>query len=167
MNNGKDYYDGLLDITHGCDWITVSNSYLHDHYKGSLVGHSDNNSGEDKGHLTVTYHGNRFENMNSRAPSFRFGTGHIYNNYYKSVNDGINTRQGAQVLVQNNVFESCKKPLYSTDGGYATATGNDFGGAANTAPAGSIKSVPYSANVADTGSVKNSVIANAGNKLTF
>lgn len=167
MNNGKDYYDGLLDITHAVDWVTVSNSYLHDHYKGSLVGHSDSNGSEDRGHLTVTYHNNRFENINSRGPSFRFGTGHIFNNYYNNVADGINTRQGAQLLVQNNVFENAKKPLYSTDGGYATAQGNDFGGASNTAPAGSISSVPYSANVISTGSVKSSVIANAGNKISF
>ena len=27
----KDYYDGLLDITHAADWVTVSNSHFHDH----------------------------------------------------------------------------------------------------------------------------------------
>lgn len=31
LDNGKDYYDGLIDINHGSDWITVSNSFLHDH----------------------------------------------------------------------------------------------------------------------------------------
>jgi pectate lyase len=31
LDHGKDYYDGLVDITHGSDWVTVSNSYLHDH----------------------------------------------------------------------------------------------------------------------------------------
>jgi pectate lyase len=40
---------------------------------------------------------------------------------------------GAELLVQNNVFENVKKPLYSTDNGYANASGNDFGGASNTA----------------------------------
>ena len=39
----KDFYDGLLDITHGVKYVTVSYSWLHDHYKGSLVGHSDSN----------------------------------------------------------------------------------------------------------------------------
>lgn len=48
-------------------------------------------------------------------------------------NDGINTRVGAELLVQNNVFEKVSKPLYSTDAGYANASGNDFGGASNTA----------------------------------
>lgn len=56
-----------------------------------------------------------------------------YVNSFLSNNDGINTRVGAELLVQNNVFESVGKPLYSTDAGYANASGNDFGGASNTA----------------------------------
>lgn len=78
LNNGKDYYDGLIDVTHASDWVTISNSYIHDHYKASLVGHSDSNSAEDTGHLTVTYANNYWNNINSRTPSFRFGTGHIF-----------------------------------------------------------------------------------------
>jgi pectate lyase len=31
LGKNKDYYDGLLDITHAADWITVSNSHFHDH----------------------------------------------------------------------------------------------------------------------------------------
>ena len=31
LNDGKDTYDGLIDITHGADYVTVSNSYIHDH----------------------------------------------------------------------------------------------------------------------------------------
>jgi len=86
-------YDGLIDITHGCTGVTVSNSKLHDHFKASLVGHSDNNKSEDT-KITVTYVGNYFLNLNSRAPSFRFGTGHVVNNLFEKVNDGVNTRQG-------------------------------------------------------------------------
>ncbi|KAG9093696.1 hypothetical protein FRC07_011425, partial [Ceratobasidium sp. 392] len=44
----KDFYDGLLDITHGSKYVSVTNSVLHDHWKASLVGHSDNNGAEDK-----------------------------------------------------------------------------------------------------------------------
>lgn len=54
----KDFYDGLFDVSHGSDYITLSNSYLHDHWKASLVGDSDNNADEDRGHLTVTYANN-------------------------------------------------------------------------------------------------------------
>lgn len=48
---------GLLDITHGCTGVTVTNSYLHDHWKASLVGHSDNNGAQDVA-ITVTYGNN-------------------------------------------------------------------------------------------------------------
>ncbi|KAI5781530.1 pectin lyase fold/virulence factor [Geopyxis carbonaria] len=168
-DNGKDYYDGLLDITHACDYVTVTYSYLHDHYKASLVGHSDDNGAEDSGHLTVSYMGNLFANLNSRGPSFRFGTGHLWNNFYSEVSDGINTRQGAQLLVENNVFYNSKKPLYSTDGGYATASGNDFGDAENTAPAGTKTSsnIGYSYSKAATADVWAMVVGPAGATLTF
>lgn len=43
MDHDKDYYDGLVDITHGVQYVTVSNTHFHDHWKASLVGHSDNN----------------------------------------------------------------------------------------------------------------------------
>ncbi len=33
LDHGVDYYDGQVDITHACDWITVSWNYFHDHYK--------------------------------------------------------------------------------------------------------------------------------------
>jgi len=44
----KDFYDGLLDVTHGSRWVTISNTYLHNHWKTSLVGHSENNGVTDK-----------------------------------------------------------------------------------------------------------------------
>lgn len=31
LSAGKNDLDGLLDITHGSEWITVSNTYFHDH----------------------------------------------------------------------------------------------------------------------------------------
>lgn len=57
------------------DWITVSHCKFHDHWKASLVGHTDSNGYQDKGHLTVTYSNNHFVNVNSRVPSVRFGSG--------------------------------------------------------------------------------------------
>lgn len=112
MDNGKDFYDGLLDITHASDFVTVSNSHLHDHFKASLVGHSDANEAEDRGTLHVTYANNYWSNINSRGPSIRFGTGHIFNSYYENVSDGINTRLGAQLLVESNAFSGSKVRSY-------------------------------------------------------
>ncbi|KAG8705930.1 hypothetical protein FRC12_014073 [Ceratobasidium sp. 428] len=165
-DHDKDYYDGLLDLTHGVYAASVTNSYLHDHWKGSLVGHSDSNESEDKA-IQVTYAFNKWSNLNSRTPSFRFGHGHIYNNYFVNNNDGINTRVGAELLVQNNVFENVSKPLYATDNGYANAQGNDFGGKSNTAPATSWSSVGYPYSLTAVGSVKSYVNSNAGAKLSF
>ncbi len=62
-SHDKDFYDGMIDLTHATDFTTVSWNYLHDHFKGSLVGHSDNNAGEDTGHLRVTYSNNWFDNV--------------------------------------------------------------------------------------------------------
>jgi pectate lyase len=165
--NWIDYYDGLLDFTHSADYVTVSNSYIHDHWKASLIGHSDSNSAEDTGHLRVTFANNYFQNLNSRGPSYRFGTGHIYNNYYDTVSDGINTRDGAQLLVENNVFSGSKKPLYSTDEGYAVATGNDFGGESNTALEGTLTKAPYTYTKIDAAKVKAAVVGTAGATLSF
>lgn len=37
LNADKDSYDGLLDITHGSDWVTVTNSYFHNHVSYSVL----------------------------------------------------------------------------------------------------------------------------------
>ena len=94
--------------------------YLHDHYKASLIGHSDNNAAEDTGHLHVTQHNNYWKNIGSRTPSIRFGTGHIYNSYFDTMDTGIDTRDGAQVLVQSNVFVDCPEPIAAL---YSDVTG--------------------------------------------
>jgi pectate lyase len=120
LDHDKDYYDGLVDITHASEWVTVSNTYLHDHWKASLIGHSDNNAAEDTGHLHVTQHDSYWYNIGSRTPSLRYGTGHVYKSYFNSMNTGIDTRDGAQILVQSNVFTNCTEPiaaLYSDDTG--------------------------------------------------
>lgn len=174
-NNGKDYYDGLLDINHGSDWVTVSNTFLHDHYKASLVGHSDSNSSEDKGKLHVTYANNYWYNINSRAPSVRFGTVHIYNNYYLSIGTtGVNSRMGASVLVESTVFDSSSSAaaLTSVDSkttGTITASDVTLNGATNNAPAGSFKSssIPYSYTKYGASSVKAKVYGTAGNTLSL
>ncbi|KAG9230840.1 putative pectate lyase A [Amylocarpus encephaloides] len=166
-DHDKDFYDGLIDFAHAADFVTISNCKIHDHWKASLVGHSDSNSEEDKGNLRVTYHNNHWLNINSRGPSFRFGTGHMYNNYYDTVSDGINTLQGSQVLVENNVFIGSKKTLYSTDSGFAVATGNDFGGVSNAAEVGTLTKVPYTYTKVEASAVMTTIVGVAGNTLSF
>ena len=166
-SHGTDYYDGLLDITHAADYITVSYNYLHDHVKCSLIGHSDDNASEDTGKFHVTYAHNYFKNCDQRTPSIRFGALHAYNNYFVNGSTGIHTRMNAQALVQNNVWSGVDTPIETTKDsdvdGYVNQSGNDFGGGTNLITrTGSMTSVPYSYNLGSTGSLAAFVVANAG-----
>lgn len=71
-------------------------------------------------------------------------------------------------MVENNVFVNTSSPLYSTNGGYAVARGNDFGGGSNRAKAGSYTSVPYTYSLSSIDSVKSYVPSGAGaTQLSF
>ncbi|MCC4317769.1 pectate lyase family protein [Streptomyces malaysiensis] len=163
----KDYYDGLLDINHGSDNITVSWNKFADHFKGSLVGHSDNNASEDTGHLKVTYHHNWFTNVYSRIPSLRFGTGHFYDNYVQGAETGVHSRMGAQTLVENNVFRDTEVAVTTSRDsdvdGYAVLRGNDLGGAATEiSRTGSFTTPPYAYTAEPASSVVATVTAQSG-----
>ncbi|KFA71789.1 hypothetical protein S40288_07425 [Stachybotrys chartarum IBT 40288] len=146
----KNDYDGLLDITHASDWITISNSYFHNHWKASLIGHADSNGAEDEGKLHVTFANSYFQNVNSRVPSVRYGTVHSINNLFENIGStGINARQRSQVLIQSSVFwDSTDTAIYS-DGsdlqGYVVVDDVDLGGSTNSASVGNLTphSLPY------------------------
>ena len=167
-DHDKDYYDGLPDITHhASDQVTVSCNTFKDRYKGSLVGYSDNNAGEDTGHPRVTYHHNWFDNVNSRIPSLRFGTGHFYDNYVVGAETAVHSRMGAQMLVENNVFRSTGVAVTtnrdSDVDGYANLKGNDLGGASTeVSQVGTFTSPPYSYTAEPASSVVASVTGGAG-----
>ncbi|MGW0843899.1 pectate lyase family protein [Streptomyces sp. NPDC002787] len=163
----KDFYDGLLDINHGSDNVTVSWNTFKEHFKGSLVGHSDNNASEDTGHLKVTYHHNHFSNVYSRIPSLRFGTGHFYNNYVDGAETACHSRMGAQMLVENNVFRNTGVAVTTNRSsdvdGYANLRGNDLGGAATEiSRVGSFTAPPYGYTAEPASSVVASVTSGAG-----
>lgn len=149
-----------------------TSTFFHDHWKASLVGHSDRNGKEDKGHLRVTYHSNRWLNIGSRTPSLRFGTGHVFDSFFENMTTGIDAREGAQLLVENNVFRDVGKPiasLYSTSQGFVTDRSNDLGGANDTAPSGNLTAaaMPYKYTLLPLDQVEESVKANGGATLTF
>ncbi|MET9847615.1 pectate lyase family protein [Streptomyces ossamyceticus] len=166
-DHDKDHYDGLLDINHGSDGVTVSWNTFKDHFKGSLVGHSDNNAAEDTGHLKVTYHHNHFSDVHSRIPSLRFGTGHFYNNFVDGAETACHSRMGAQMLVENNVFRDTKVAVTTNRSsdvdGYANLRGNDLGGAATEiSRTGTFTSPPYRYTAEPASSVVASVTSGAG-----
>src|SRR5262245_29272082 len=167
MNNGKDFYDGLVDLTHATDFVTVSWNRIHDHFKVSLVGHSDSNGAEDTGHLRVTYHHNLFQNFDSRTPSLRFGTGHVFDNFFQNGSTGVHSRENAQMLVQNNVFRSVGTPIETTGDspvdGFVNESGNDFGGGTNKiTQTGTFTRPPYSFSLDPTANVATNVANGAG-----
>ncbi|KAE8338349.1 putative pectate lyase B [Aspergillus arachidicola] len=173
LSAGKDDLDGLLDITHAAEWVTVSNTYLHDHWKASLIGHSDSNADEDTGHLHITYANNYWYNVNSRAPSIRFGTVHIINNYWDSLlGTGVNCRMDAQVLIQSSAFSNCPdEAIFFADSdytGYAVVDDVDLGGSTNSVPEGTLtaSSLPYDAIEAlGSAEVAATIPETAGQKL--
>jgi pectate lyase len=164
----KDYYDGMIDLTHATDLTTVSWNYLHDHFKGSLVGHSDSNASEDTGHLRITYSHNWFDKVASRLPRIRFGEAHIYNNLFTNADtSGIHCLMSAQCLVQNNVFVNVALPVWTTedsdDDGFAVISGNDFGGVDPViTQTGSFTKPPYDFPLGATADVTSAVKAGVG-----
>lgn len=111
---GDASWDGAMDNKKGAYNITYSYNYIHDHQKVALNGYSDSDTANDA--MRVTYHHNRFENVQSRLPLQRRGKTHIYNNYFNNVNtSGINVRMGGTSLIESNYFENVANPVTSRD----------------------------------------------------
>ncbi|MFZ5891367.1 MAG: pectate lyase family protein [Myxococcota bacterium] len=107
-------YDGLIDINHGSDFVTLSWNHFHDHENVSVIGHSNSASAiaEDTGHLSVTLHHNFFREVAYDTPRVRFGKVHIFNNYFLNISsNAIISQMGADVYVENNAFANVALPL--------------------------------------------------------
>ncbi len=183
----KDYYDELVSGKGNIDKITLSYNYLHDSWKTSLWGSSDSNNFNRR----VTFYANHWEKVNSRLPLFRFGEGHIVNNYYTDiVETGINSRMGAVIRIEGNHFANAKNPILSKDSsavGYwdigtadsniyqdvtwnpDTCTGETVGTCVVAGPVVSTTQQyepPYTFSLIPTTDVKQHVVDNAGvNKI--
>lgn len=108
-------YDGLLDIVHGSDCITVSwNRFAGDaagpQKKVMLIGHSSGPTAAalDKGYLNVTLHHNWFTNIEDRAPRARFGNIHALNNVIEGAQYATISVDGAVTLVEGCVYRDVK-----------------------------------------------------------
>ncbi|KAH6976815.1 pectate lyase B, partial [Ilyonectria destructans] len=138
----------------------------------SLIGHSDNNADEGTGKLHVTYANNYWKNLSSRQPLIRFATVHLVNNYWNGILlSGVNTRMGAQVLVQSSAFaNSVERAIFFADSdytGYAVTEDVDLGGSVNSAPLGTLTSskLPYKVTLLGSGKVASVIPTTAGQKL--
>src|ERR1044071_9610951 len=119
-------YDGLFDMKDDTRYVTLSYSILRNSGRGGLIGSSES----DTGNGFITFHHNRYENIDSRTPLLRGGIAHIFNNYYYDLHEsGINSRAGARAKVENNYFEDSKDVLgtfYTDAAGYWQVAGNVF-----------------------------------------
>lgn len=96
--------------------------------------------------------------------------GPLPSSYGQNMSTGINTRMGAQLLVESSAFSDVEKPIESADSdtvGYATVNDVDLGSGANSAKNGTLTSVPYEYKLLGSASVKDSVTSTAGQTLTI
>jgi pectate lyase len=164
VQTNQDLYDGCIDMTNNSAFITISWNVFRNAHKTHLVGSSDSDNFDRR----VTFHHNYYQNVRQRTPSFRFGTAHVVNNYYNNLGStGINSRMGACVKVENNVFENARSPLI-TDGspkGQYNLSGNIFTaitGIAAPTTSDCSTTIPYTFAADPASEVKQKVLAGAG-----
>ncbi|WP_430782497.1 pectate lyase family protein [Actinoplanes sp. G11-F43] len=170
-------YDGLFDLKDDVEYVTLSYSILRNSGRGGLVGSSES----DTGNTNITYHHNKYQNIDSRTPLLRGGVAHIYNNHYVQIKEsGINSRAGARARVDNNYFQNSKDVLgtfYTDQLGSWQVNGNIFDAVTwsspgtDNRPAGpnvtsnTTVSIPYSFS-ADSASCVPSVVASTAGANT-
>jgi pectate lyase len=174
----SDSPDGLIDMTHAADYITVSWTKIwysdpsQSHRFSMLISHSDDNAAEDRGRLRVTLHHNWWaQNVTERMPRVRFGQIHVFNNYFSSVGNNYCVGAGveARIRVENNHFDGVKDPhIFYDDEPTAqiVASGNVYTGISNTTRKqtgqGAAFTPPYPAAMDAGTGVKALVMAGAG-----
>jgi pectate lyase len=165
FSNGS---DGGVDIKRASDFVTVSWNRFFDHDKTMLLGHSDSNASQDRGHLRVTYHHNWFDGTNSRHPRVRFGNPvHVFNNFYSNIGDyGVASTIEGGVLVERNYFENVEDPYHLGEGdsppGSLVARDNFLANSGSGQTGGSVAPIPYGYSADSAANVKSIVQAGAG-----
>ena len=104
-------YDGLVEITHASDWITVSWCRFHDHRDTGLIGNLQDNAAEDAGKLHTTYHHNLFLKVNS-GPRMRYSTVHLFSNHFQEVTvNGVAAETMSLAFIEANAFDRVGTPI--------------------------------------------------------
>jgi pectate lyase len=134
VDGDSEYYDGLLDITRGCDFISVSWTRFADSWKAVLVG-GGSGEVENIGKQHLTMYNNYILDCLERGPYVGLSEAHVFNNYTRvtaltgHVGNGISLRDNAQVRVDDCYFDHT---LINDDGmspsvpiitGYPTSVG--------------------------------------------
>lgn len=129
----KDCADGGIDITNGADRVTVSwckfeySSDKLEHRLAMLIYGPEKK--KSKGRAHVTLHHNWFaKNCHSRMPAAKKARVHMYNNFFdcKGNDYATNARREAEILSENNFYQSVRNPFFSDDDGRLRGKGNIF-----------------------------------------
>lgn len=188
----SDGSDGNLDVNHGSDFITVSNTKFFyssarsdpndtgavGHRFSNLIGGSDSNGSQDAGKLNITWvHDWWAQNVVERQPRVRFGKNHFVNNLWTSTGNNycIGVGVGANILTQNNAFVNVRTTINTTSyvnpsiaPSAARSIGNLLQGTTGTAPsdlnAGTVFTPPYTFSLGSASTTQAFVTANAGPK---
>jgi len=168
--------DGLIDITAGSDFVTVSWCKLYytpfdppGHNFAMLIGASDTDT-SDVGKEHITIHHNWWgDRIAERMPRVRFGDVHVFNNYFNSPGNNYCIRAAieSELLVENNYFEDVNDPhvVYVTTGtrGQIEASGNVYVNTTGGRDDGDdVFTPPYAYPLDEGFLVKNIVMAGAG-----
>lgn len=123
-------HDGMLDVTRGSEFITISYNRFFNHDKNILIGHSDSETGDAT--MKVTLHHNWFDGTIQRNPRVRYATVHCFNNYHiGNTTYGVASACNANVLVENSYFKDTQIPLQVgvpgfSPAGFLNSKGNYF-----------------------------------------
>jgi len=63
--------------------VTVSSNYIHDAWKGMLIGSGSDMSSTNQMQIAISVYQNRFVKVKNRQPQLTSAAGHVYNNVYE------------------------------------------------------------------------------------
>lgn len=170
----SDGQDGNFDITHVCDYFTISwvkfyYTYPNPHNRSNLFG-SDDSLAPDIGHYKTTFQYDWWwKGIGSRMPRTRYGDVHIVNNLTTSTEADYCITVGgyARVLIEDNVFIGVKDPILA-GGGIGLERNNLYQNTTgNKTTSGGAFTPPYALTITPVAQVESMVRAGAGATLKW
>lgn len=126
--------DGIIDMKHQTDYITISYNHFYDTGKTTFSGGQWelSNRTNPLAKVNVSYHHNWFDYADSRHPRCVVGNTHVYNNYYVGNGYGAAACVDASMFVEKNYYENCGRPMMIGSQGSDSYRGNGvFNGSKN------------------------------------
>lgn len=136
----SDAPDGLIDMTHGTDKVTISwckfqytsSKKKHRFTMLAMGGEKDKKEGIDKDRpLRITLHHNWWaKNCDSRMPAARLAKVHMYNNYFSCEGNSYctNARGDTEMLSESNYYDGVKNPCYKEENARLKVVNNIYDG---------------------------------------